>query len=280
MNLPPWADLPVTELCCPEGGRVVIADHGAHVLSWQAAAGGRQALFLSATSDFGAGSAIRGGIPLIFPQFAERGPGKRHGFARLVPWRRSFAGIEQGRAVARYVLDNSDIDASVWGNRFLLEYEIVLQAQQLQLGLKVSNTDRHAWSFNAALHTYLHVDDLAQVTLQGLQGFSYLDKVHGTARQIQQEDMLHICAEVDRVYAGSSVPLHLQDGSRSMTISQDGFVDTVVWQPGAAKAALIGDLSQEAAQSFLCVEAAAVFEPISLAPGASWQGHQLLQINN
>ena len=43
-----FAGLPATELQLPNGDRVVVAHHGAHVLSW--VAGGRERLYLSPQS--------------------------------------------------------------------------------------------------------------------------------------------------------------------------------------------------------------------------------------
>ena len=61
----------------------VALDRG-HVLSWTCA--GKERLFLSAKAEVQAGegalAAIRGGIPLCWPQFAGRGPLPKHGFAR------------------------------------------------------------------------------------------------------------------------------------------------------------------------------------------------------
>ncbi|HJW45969.1 MAG TPA: hypothetical protein VJ484_05715, partial [Lysobacter sp.] len=61
-----------------------IATHGAQVLSWQCC--GRERLYLSPRATFTPGQAIRGGVPVIFPQFSDRGSGLRHGFARLYDW--------------------------------------------------------------------------------------------------------------------------------------------------------------------------------------------------
>src|SRR5690348_6301397 len=69
-----------------DGARADVFPYGAHVTSWMPAGGGGR-LFLSERSAFGAGSAIRGGVPVIFPQFASTGPLPKHGFARTMEWR-------------------------------------------------------------------------------------------------------------------------------------------------------------------------------------------------
>src|SRR4051812_50103096 len=62
--------------------------YGAHVTSW-APRGGRPVLWLSPSSPFRGGRAIRGGVPICFPWFgpARHDPsGVAHGFARIVYW--------------------------------------------------------------------------------------------------------------------------------------------------------------------------------------------------
>ena len=54
-------------------------------------------------------------------------------------------------------------------------------------------------------------------------------------------------------------------------------VDTVVWNPGAGKAAELKDLDDGGWRRMLCIEAAAIGTPIQLAPGQSWHGSQTLE---
>ena len=62
-----------------------ISSFGAHVLSWKCK--GEERLFLSKKAVMDGSKAIRGGIPLVFPQFGQ--PSKSlpsHGFARISMW--------------------------------------------------------------------------------------------------------------------------------------------------------------------------------------------------
>ena len=282
-----WQGLPVTELHSPDGACAVVADHGAHVLSWTPAGdAASEALFLSAATGGGDGVAIRGGVPVIFPQFAERGPGRRHGFARIRPWRQIFAGIEEGVAVARYCLTDGDLqpgdlpsgEAIHGPGRFLLEYSVAVHGAELHLALTVSNTDSRAWGFMAALHTYLAVTDVAQVALRGLRGLRYLDQTAAGAEVIQQVETLTISGEVDRIYADVNAPLELVDGDRCISLNQTGFADAIVWNPGTIKDAALSDLMPGDGHRFLCVEAGTVLQPVTLAPGASWQASQTMRV--
>jgi glucose-6-phosphate 1-epimerase len=267
----------VTQLQTSNGATAVVADHGAHVLSWTPA-GGEEALFLSAHSGYGHNDAIRGGVPVIFPQFAERGNGKRHGFARVCDWRLDFAGTVEEKAVARYVLTHQDVPDTGWPHQFRLGYEVALTDDQLQMSLSVHNPSDEHWQFNAALHTYLRVKDVAAVGLTGLHGLTYVDQTQNGTRAVQKDECLHIAGEIDRIYldTDTSNKVTLQDMDHTVIVWQSGFSDIVVWNPGREKSTALTDLTPGSYSSFLCVEAAAVEHAIKLAPGASWQGVQIL----
>ena len=253
-----------------EGATALVALHGAHALSW-IPADGHERLFLSERSKFDGSSAIRGGVPVIFPQFGERGVYQRHGFARTLPWQ--FAGIEGDRAV--FELRDSGRTAA-WPHAFIARLRIALAATQLAITLEVENTGAHAFDFSAALHTYLRVDDLAQVAVQGLQGCDYEDSTAGG--MLRREDNYEVAfdGEVDRIYNDVVAPLMLVDGERQLAIEQEGFPDCVVWNPGEHLAAHIGDLAPGDWRHFVCVEAAAALKPETLETGERWSGTQTL----
>jgi glucose-6-phosphate 1-epimerase len=67
------------------------------------------------------------------------------------------------------------------------------------------------------------------------------------------------------------------EGDRTLlTISQQGFSDTVVWNPGPDRARLLPDMPDEDWLHMVCVEAACASAPVTIAPGASWEGNQRL----
>lgn len=271
--------LPCVRLHGDDDASALIALHGAHLLSWKtghssvgnAPADGRERLFLSERARFAEGAAIRGGIPVIFPQFAGRGPLPKHGFARTLPWR--FAGVDQR---ATFELTHGPATAA-WPRAFTLRLQIGLGAGALAIALEVINTGDEAFDFTAALHSYLAVDDVEAAALHGLDGCRYEDSVEDGAARQQAHDVLRFTGEVDRIYGAPSRPLVLHDGPHRTTIEQHGFADTVVWNPGAALAATIADLAPHEYRRFVCVEAGQVLQPVHLPPSARWSGTQYLR---
>lgn len=269
-----WRGQPCWRLSLPQGDGLRVAEQGAHVLSWTA--GGRERLFLSPGSAADGHTAIRGGVPVCWPQFNQRGPLPKHGFARHLPWR--FLGCEPQGEGARLTLglSSSERTRALWAAEFEAELALDLRPGELRLTLAVRNTGDRAWVFTGALHSYLAVDDVGAAGLSGLGGQAEWDAVRDTHGQAA--DALAFAGEFDRVYAASPRPLRLQGGTRHLEIRQSpSWAQTVVWNPGAERAAALADLPPGAWRDYLCVEAAQVFEPVPVAPGAAWSGWQALR---
>ena len=253
-----------------EGASALVALHGAQVLSWMPA-DGRERLFLSERAVFDGRAAIRGGIPVIFPQFGERGLLRKHGFARNRSW--TYAGVEGDQAVLALSGDGSDAD---WPHPFLARLRIGLPGERLQVALEIGNTGTTPFAFTAALHSYLRVDDIAQVALEGLQGCDYEDSASGGTLHRQHDYEVTFDGETDRIYNDVVAPLALLDGAHRLDIEQDGFGDVVVWNPGEHLCARIADLAPDDWRRFACVEAGQVLQPVVLGPGERWSGVQRL----
>ena len=268
---------PCVRLRHPRGATAAASLHGAHVLSWKPAPG-RGRLYLSPNASHLPGSAVRGGIPVIFPQFSGRGPLVKHGFARLLEWR--FAGLQDatpfGQA-AVFEVDDSEHTRSQWPFRFGARLHVGLSEDALQVGLEVLNRDESAFAFTAALHTYLRVARLSAVELDGLESTPYEDSARKSTPMPAANAPIRFDGELDRVYANTPSALRLRDGESTLHIEAEGFRDTVVWNPGATLSASMGDLGAGEHLRFVCVEAGTVVEPVTLAPGDRWLGVQRLR---
>src|SRR5512140_3613716 len=110
-------NLPKLDLVAPDGARAEIYLHGAHVTSW-IPSGGKERLFTSRAAQFRAGVPIRGGIPVVFPQFSQLGPLPAHGFARVMPW--EFVGAEHNAqgATATFRLSDTEESRRLWAHAF------------------------------------------------------------------------------------------------------------------------------------------------------------------
>lgn len=261
-----------------DGATAEISLHGAHVLSWRPAPG-HERLYLSPRANHTPGAAIRGGIPVIFPQFGGRGPMIKHGFARLIGW--TFVGIDpdgdDGRGIAVLELNDGPETHAYWPARFRARLRVALAPSALEVGLEIHNLDEAPFDFTAALHTYLRVDDLARTTLHGLESAPFEDSARGGQPMPASGAPVQFSGETDRIYPRCSHGLQLSDTHGAVSVAAEGFVDTVVWNPGAMLAASIGDLGAGEHLRFVCIESASVIEPVRLAPGETWLGVQQLR---
>ena len=259
------------------GDEARLHTHGAQLLSWQPAGEGEQ-IYLSPLSRPAPGTAVRGGTPVCFPQFSERGPLPKHGFARTQRWRLLSQSVPQADvAEARFQLDSSM--PGPWDRAFALVLVARMGPRWLELELQAANTGRTAWSFTAALHTYLQVGDVRAARLSGLRGLDYEDMVGGNTVRTETDPVLAIADETDRVYRNVAQALDLSEPGRpSRRLTQHGFPDAVVWNPGPAKASRLGDMPPADWPHMLCVEAGAIAQPVELAPGKTWSGSQRIAL--
>lgn len=268
--------LPGVLLEHPAGGRVELSLHGGHVVSWTRP-DGDEMLFLSRRAVFDETTAIRGGVPVIFPQFGP-GPLPKHGFARTARWSLAALHADGGSALARLELRDDGRTRALWPHAFHLRLEVVLD-DRLTMRLAVTNPGDEPLSFTGALHSYLRVSDVMRARVAGLRGVRYIDKLRDGARVAETADSLVATAQVDRVYLDAPGSLRLDDpaDARAVEIEQAGFRDTVVWNPWADGAASLADMDAGGWREMLCVEAAAAGKPARVAPGDSWHGMQRIR---
>ena len=258
------------------GDQAAFSLHGAQLLSW-VPNGGREQIYLSPLSRPAAGKSARGGTPVCFPQFADRGPLPKHGFVRTARWELVSPPVTGAEvAEARFQVDSASCGAA-WAHAFCLVLVARLGPGWLELQLQAANTGRTAYDFTAALHTYL-VADVPAAGLHGLQGCEYEDNLAGRQRRREPSTSLAVTGEVDRVYLQAPPALRLEQGASQLRVLQQGFTDTVVWNPGPAKAAQLGDMPPRDWERMLCIEAAVVGQPVHLPPGKTWHGLQRLEL--
>ena len=265
-------------LASADGAAATLHAQGAHLTGWTPA-GRDEQLFTSARAIYAEGVAIRGGVPVIFPQFASEGPLPKHGFARTLPWQLVAQGRRpEGDASARYELRESPETLAQWPHAFEAALVVTLGAAALQVALHIRNSGAAPFRFTAALHSYLAVSDIAAARIHGLRGLHYRNSAAGGRMEQEAAESLAISGEVDRIYFDTPPELLLHDGTRRLQVSQQGFADTVVWNPGALLAARLADLAPEEYRRFVCIEAAAIQRPVALAPGQEWAGTQTLRL--
>jgi glucose-6-phosphate 1-epimerase len=267
-------------------GQASIAAQGAQAVSWIDQFG-RERLYLSRQTlslgvnqgDNAVGPAIRGGVPVCFPQFSDRGPLSKHGFVRNRNWKLADASELEGTSTAVFRFVDDETTRAEWPHQFNAQLRADLSDGCLRISIQIENSGNMPFSFSMALHTYLRVADIRDTYLLGLQDAEFEDATKENVRTIQREEKLLIPKETDRVYLNPPKKLVLFEAETpSLYIEQQGFTDTVVWNPGPDKARALKDFPDDDWLHMLCVEAACVEKPISLQPGKIWTGSQTLSV--
>lgn len=264
---------------------------GAHVTHWKPT-GHDPAIFLSERAEFVPGKPIRGGIPIVFPWFGDRHDGKQgpqHGFARISEWELAFAALSNDEVHLAFALAPNDLSRSLGFDHFRLGYRVTV-GQQLRIEMSVVNDSGNGSGhdlnssaaraemaasgaplvFEQALHTYYQVADARHVSIEGLDGTEFIDKVDNLERKIQDPGPLRLAGRVDRPYLNTEATCVLRDpmGHRAITVAKQGSHSTVIWNPWQEFTAKMPDMQPDAWLRMTCIETANVGDnAITLHPG-------------
>jgi D-hexose-6-phosphate mutarotase len=243
--------------------------HGAHVTGFQKK-GEPPVLFMSQCSRFEPGHPIRGGIPVILPWFGMREGMGMHGFARVKTWElKEVIPAPDGSVSVRFQLPDAPEASSF--PPFKAEYTVTVN-KALTLELVVTNKSQDVLQFEDCLHTYFEVGDITTVSVEGLKGLKYVDKVANFAKKTESHDAIGFNSEVDRVYLDTTGKVEIKDPrlNRKIVIEKHGSVSTVLWNPWIEKAHQMPDFGNEEYLRMVCVESGNVASnAIKLPPGES-----------
>jgi glucose-6-phosphate 1-epimerase len=268
--------LPMVTLAHATGATAEVYLQGAQVTSWKTP-NGDELLFVSELARFERGRGIRGGIPILFPQFGA-GPLPHHGFARTLEWDLVSCGYDPaGDTSARLLLTDSVRTRAIWPHAFEAELEVVL-ADTLHQRLTISNTGAARFAFTSALHTYFAISRIEDLRIDGLRGRTYRDKTRDGLEVVDDHPTLTISAETDRVYLDAPGPVEILDpgASRRLRVERDGFPDVVVWNPWIGWSREHDDFGDDEYRRMVCVEPGVIRTPVALDPGERWSAGQLL----
>ena len=193
--------------------RARLTAYGAQLCEWTPV-GKSPVLYLSPRAVFAAGTPIRGGVPISFPWFASHptDPSKpAHGFARTRTWQVVGATRETTgdvRVVLR--LEADDDTRALWASTFALSLTVSLGAT-LAMTVEVENVGHEAIAYELALHTYLAVGDVEAVSIRGLEGTRFVDKVDGGKNKVAGAEPLRIAGETDRVFLDTTATCLVDD---------------------------------------------------------------------
>jgi len=237
----------------------------------------RELLFASAHS-LGPGTPVRGGIPVMFPQFNELGPLPKHGLVRTALWREAISRTDRAAGAGfRYHLDVDQTVDGRWPHAARLELSGQLDRHALEITLTVENMGRSAFDWTGGLHPYFATTDCLAATLSGLEGSGLSDRYDASVSRERSTPLSWTGEAFERLYA-EAPPLTLNAGSHRLHLSCSGFDQWMIWNPGRELARTIRDLGPEDWRRFVCIEPVIVTRPSRLAPGEIFRGRLRIEL--
>jgi len=250
----------------------LISLYAGQVLSFLPTGEGEDLLFLSPKAFYDAGKAIRGGIPICWPWFGPdpKGLGRpSHGFVRNGLWAVSGtqAASEFETKIKLRFLETEQSE-SFWQQPFSLDLEISV-GNTLTLELTTRNMGDKIFSITQAFHAYLHVGNINQMQILGLEGIKYSDNLDSHTQKLQM-GAVTVTGEVEHIYTNVRNELIIDDSvlNRQIRIASSSNKTAVVWNPWTTKSEKLPDLENDGYQRFICVETGnIVTDVVEIPPG-------------
>eukprot|EP00127_Corallochytrium_limacisporum_P004053 Clim_evm102s156 gene=Clim_evmTU102s156 len=257
---------------------------GGCLTSWKV--NGQELIMTSKDSKFDHKKAIRGGIPIVFPQFGPWDNGRpQHGFARTSHW---VSEATNSHSSYRFTLKDNAATRGMWPHSFLLNLIISLDDATFALDMKmdVTNTGDEEFQMQALFHNYFQLPSVEDLIVQGFAGDSFFDKTDEFKEKIRVNDRgngFGVAGPTDAVHKSTASKLHVvkYGGGNGSVVGVridklDGLPDTVVWNPWIKGAKDMGDFGDEEYKTMVCVEPGLVVGKKVVKPGETTTFHQKL----
>ena len=256
-----------------DSATVKIALQGAHIFEYKRR--DEDILWLSETSDFELGKAIRGGVPICWPAFGMNNPElPQHGFARTSLFEFiSSVEVDSDTTVVDLRLTHSEDSLKLWNYKFELVLKVTI-SDKLTMELKTTNLDEKEFKLTQALHSYFKLSDISNAVVKGLNNKPCFDALTNKTN-IQNGDIT-FNQEFDKVFQEVDCELILQDKEKTISINNEGSSSVVVWNPWIDKCSRMSAMKDEAYKEFVCIESANAFEDFVLLK--SQESHTLKAI--
>ena len=253
---------------------------GGHILSWKVK--GEEQMFMSSKAIFDGGEsgtvAIRGGVPICWPQFgffktAANAPDAKHG---LIRYSHNWVASKVSARSATLELAPDAAMKARWSADFKFSYTVSIQgSSSLRIVTEVANlSETEPLEFTGCLHTYWACENAGSCVVEGLKGAAVDVGIGATFRGTEAEarDPVPIAGETltEALYGGCTDACVLREGDRRLRLTKSGWPDWVVWNVGGEKAPSMGDLGEEEYKHFVCIEPTAATKVPVVPPGGTW----------
>lgn len=248
---------------------------GGNVLSYRPKTQQHDVFWLGDLNRFDNIQAIRGGIPVCWPRFAEEQLNShfpRHGFARLSKWELKEVVVDDTQiSVHLFLLPDEKYNLKVCADLF------IKITDTFECTLETTNFGDEDFVFSEALHTYFNVGSRDDAIIKGLNGCSYKNALDGQTYKLTED--LTITKEFDGAFANHSNQVEIVDNvlNRMICMEKKGSNSTVVWNPDKD----LAEMSNGQHKNFICVEPANNGDNfVTLSPNKKHKISMILSVKN
>jgi glucose-6-phosphate 1-epimerase len=255
---------------------LVVAQQGAHIISYQID-GDQPLIWSNPGAVFKHGKAIRGGMPICWPWFGNfqrnpqpvqamrqsSEPANAHGEVRAIDWELMGMGEDGDALIIEFIQPKAEGLLPGWPHTVGVKLQIRMDAA-LNVSLVSFNAGPEDVTLSQALHSYFAVSDVHQVSIEGLDGVSYLNTLESWEQQNVQAGDVTFTGETDRIYQDTPDLITIVDPQwkRRIQIQAAGSRSAVVWNPWVEKTKTFSDMQPDGWQNMVCVETANVMTDI------------------
>jgi len=218
---------------------------------------------------------IRGGVPIIFPQFGNFGRLKKHGFARDLNWVKLESKTINGEEIIKYSLITSKHEQLDWDfdAELLLTFRLIKNLS-LSINLKIQNNGEDSFSFTGGLHPYFSIKNRKNLKIYGLEHSEYID-----TDPLINTFHLNDDSGIERLFITNS-DIEIYTGYNRLRLSIEGFENWMIWNPGILGAKFIDDLPDNDWDKFICIEPLVSNKSVTLRSSEIFNGELIINVNN
>ena len=226
-----------------------ILKQGAQLIHFQPT-GKAPFLWSAELSTYSDGKPFRGGVPICWPWFG-KAQIPAHGFARILDWTLQKRVDEKEYVALTFTLQETQKTLQIWPYRFNLILDMLLEKNGVTMKLSVETTEKTT----GALHTYLWVEDIANISIDGL-GECYFDALDAQIKHGCTE--VKITHETDRIYTQPNEVTHVISNHRKIIMRHGNGSDVVLWNPWKK----MDNMKSDDFHKMVCIETARINTPL------------------
>lgn len=242
---------------------------GAQIL--QVKLGINELLYLSPLSQIGTKQTLRGGIPVLFPQFGNFGNLKKHGFVRNLNWKLVNEKNNQNDLFVEYEYVIAKDHFLDWNHSAKLNLQASIINNIFNINIQILNIGDSEFEFTGGLHPYFKINSRSTIKIEGLESSFFEDSFPEITFKLSSDNV------IERLYYTNS-NIYFNNGSNNLLIKSKGFESWMLWNPGIDMTKAINDLPDDDWNKFICIEPIVKNNAILLKPNEIFKGELAVEL--